>query len=66
MFVSVIPKEIEILFRFSPEELDWLIIMFKKGTVRYDDEEVPEEAIVTLTNFVKAVEDVQKELRDGA
>jgi hypothetical protein len=66
MFVVAIPKDIEIMFRLTREEFEHLILLFKTGSFRYDDEDVPEDAIQTMNNFVTALSDVQKGLTDGA
>jgi hypothetical protein len=64
--VSVIPKEIEVLFRFSPEEVDALISILKVSKLSYDPSDENKAAMQTLANFIAAMSDVQKELRDGA
>lgn len=66
MFVTVIPKDIEIMFRFSPEELEHLIHVLSLSRLTFDETKVSEDAVKTLTGFISAMSDVQKGLTDGA
>jgi|APIni6443716594_1056825.scaffolds.fasta_scaffold2828307_1 hypothetical protein len=66
MFVTVIPKDIEIMFRFSPEELGHLISVLSISKLSFDESKLPDDAVKTLTGFITAMSDVQKGLTDGA